>query len=251
MMTQTTHRPWPIPKIPWVMSMRWHDVLFLHWPVRPDVIRSLIPASLEIDTFDQWAWIGILPFRMSGVRPRLVPALIYNSAFPEINVRTYVKTPGRSGVWFFSLDAMDRRFVLAARMLYRLPYYFSRMSCANLDESISYHSKRAQRKFGVAEFKATYRPSGAIYHAQRDSFDYWLTERYCLFTSKNQDKIGYADIDHRPWQLQPAEAEIQTNTMAAPLGIDLPQRQPIMHFARQLDVVAWGLVRDDMPGISR
>ena len=90
------------------MAMNWHDLLFAHYPVRAETLRPLIPPALEIDTFDGWAWIGIVPFRMTGVRPRYVPALECTSAFPELNVRTYVKTADRSGVWFFSLDASNR-----------------------------------------------------------------------------------------------------------------------------------------------
>jgi uncharacterized protein YqjF (DUF2071 family) len=70
---QTSHRPWPLPKSRWVMFMRWHDLLFLHWPIRPEFIRPLIPTTLELDTFDRWCWVGVVPFHMSGVRPRYVP----------------------------------------------------------------------------------------------------------------------------------------------------------------------------------
>jgi uncharacterized protein len=90
---ETTHRPWPLPQRPWGMAMRWHDLMFMHWPIRPEVLRPLVPAMLELDTFDDWAWLGVVPFCMTGVRPRYLPAFPYLSAFPEINVRTYVKTP--------------------------------------------------------------------------------------------------------------------------------------------------------------
>src|SRR5947209_722512 len=93
---------------PWIMHMRWHELLFMHWPVRPEVLRPLIPAGLKLDTFEGEAWIGIVPFHMSNVRPRWVPPLPGLSAFPELNVRTYVTAQGRPGVWFFSLDATSK-----------------------------------------------------------------------------------------------------------------------------------------------
>jgi uncharacterized protein YqjF (DUF2071 family) len=101
-MEQTRHRPWPLPPADWVLSMHWNDLLFLHWPVRPALIRPLIPTAVELDTFDGWCWVDVVPFQMSGVRPRYTPTPM---AFPELNVRTYVNTPRRRGVWFFSLDA--------------------------------------------------------------------------------------------------------------------------------------------------
>src|SRR5262245_10075958 len=127
MITDTEHRPWPLPGRPWVMAMRWHDLLFAHWPVDPAVLRPLIPASLQIDTYDGQAWIGVVPFRMTGVRPRFVPPLPGLSAFAEINVRTYVTIEQKPGVWFFSLDAANRLAVWAARLSYHLPYCFARI----------------------------------------------------------------------------------------------------------------------------
>jgi len=113
-MQQTAHRPWPLPQTPWFLFMCWHDVLFLHWRVGPEIIRPLIPTILELDTFEDWCWIGVVPFRMSGVRPRYIPIPM---AFPELNVRTYVKTAHHAGVWFFSLDAANWLAVRAARLL--------------------------------------------------------------------------------------------------------------------------------------
>src|SRR5437867_5100192 len=123
LLNQTSHRPWPLPSRPWVTTMRWHDLLFLHWPVRPEIIRPLIPNGLELDTFDGAAWIGVVPFRMTGVRLRWLPPLPGISAFPELNVRTYVRVRDRPGVYFFSLDAGSRTAVAMARAWFHLPYF--------------------------------------------------------------------------------------------------------------------------------
>src|SRR5271154_2737716 len=104
-LAQTAHRPWPLPAGPWVMAQSWHDLLFAHWPVEAAVLRPLLPPALQIDTFGQQAWLAVVPFRMTGVRLRGTPALPWLSAFPELNVRTYVTTDGKPGGWFFSLDA--------------------------------------------------------------------------------------------------------------------------------------------------
>src|SRR6185295_16469197 len=112
--------PWPLPRQPWIMSMQWHDLLFMHWPVPTEALRAFIPAPLAIDTFDATAWIGVVPFRMAGVTPRGVPALPWLSAFPELNVRTYVTLDAKPGVWFFSLDAGNPIAVEAARDAFHL-----------------------------------------------------------------------------------------------------------------------------------
>ena len=144
MIKETSHRPWPIPNARWVLSMRWHDLLFLHWPVHPEVIRPLIPSVLELDVFDGWCWIGVVPFRMSGVRPRYMPTPL---AFPELNVRTYVKMPGRSGVWFFSLDAASWLAVRSACWL-GLPYYNARMTMELAGETVIFPLQKRPRPYG-------------------------------------------------------------------------------------------------------
>ena len=102
---RTDHRPWPLPRGPWLMAQTWHDLVFAHWPLPPERIRPLVPPSMPLDTFDGRAWVGVVPFWMSGVRPRAVPGLPWVSAFPELNARTYVTLDGKPGVFFFSLDA--------------------------------------------------------------------------------------------------------------------------------------------------
>src|SRR5437667_5335244 len=166
LLNQTSHRPWPLPSRPWVTTMRWHDLLFLHWPVRPEIIRPLIPQGLELDTFDGAAWIGVIPFRMTGVRPRYLPPFA-GLAFPEMNVRTYVWTPGRSGVWFFSLDATNRLAVRAARAWYGLPYYNARITVQLEPGTVHYRSIRVDKRSAGAEFHASYKPTGEVYRSAR------------------------------------------------------------------------------------
>ena len=110
MLASAEHRPWPPPSRAWVMAQRWHDLLFEHWPLPAGELRAAVPASLELDTFDGQAWIGVIPFRMSGVRLRFTPALPGLSAFPELNVRTYVVRDGKPGYdKFFNFGRGTRR----------------------------------------------------------------------------------------------------------------------------------------------
>ncbi|MEX1097749.1 MAG: DUF2071 domain-containing protein [Planctomycetales bacterium] len=238
------HRPWPVPAAPWAVAMNWHDLLFLHWPVRPETLRPLVPSALAIDTFDSWAWIGVIPFRMTGVRHRLLPAIRPFSAFPEINVRTYVTSPGRSGVWFLSLDATSWLSVRVARSWYGLPYHDARIRLEREGHSIHYRSERRARNgraAPMARFDATYTPTGDPFRAERGTLEHWLVERYCLYSADRRGRVFIGDVDHAPWPLQPAEAEVRVNTMTAPLGIGLPRMAPVCHFARRLDAVAWSV----------
>ena len=238
MFEQTAHRPWPLPKTPWVLSMRWHDLLFAHWPVPIELIRPLIPGILEIDTFDGSCWIGVVPFRMSGVRPRYIPIPL---AFPELNVRTYVKSKDRSGVWFFSLDAASWLSVRAARWL-GLPYYDARMTVQVEGDVVGYDSLRTHKNAPPADFGAKYNPTSSVYYSAPGTLDHWLTERYALYGALKPDRVVYGEIHHVQWPLQRAQAEVPRNTMTRALGFDLPDTKPICHFARYQEVVAWPIV---------
>jgi uncharacterized protein YqjF (DUF2071 family) len=126
-----------------VMHQRWEDLLFLHWPIAPELLRPLIPGSLEIDTFEGQAWIGITPFHLEDVRPPLLPALPWISSFDEINVRTYVLCNGRPGIWFFSLDASKILPVIGGRVLFNLPYFKATTQFTRRGESFRYTMSRA------------------------------------------------------------------------------------------------------------
>jgi uncharacterized protein len=243
MLADTSHRPWELPSRPWVLAMRWHDLLFMHWPVPCEVLRDYIPPSLAIDTFDDMAWIGVVPFRMTGVRPRAFPPLPWLSAFPELNVRTYVMTAGKPGVWFFSLDATNPIAVRMARLLARLPYYDARMSSTRSGDAVHYASERTHRGAPAAAFRGTFRPIGPVARSSPGTLDHWLTERYCLYTTDRHGQVWRCDIHHAQWPLQPAAAEVEVNTMLRQIGLMLPDTLPLLHFARRLDVVAWPLSR--------
>src|SRR5258707_3858953 len=159
-----SHRPWPSPSGPWIMAQRWHDLLFAHWPIAPEAVRTLVPSQLTLDRFDGQCWVGVVPFRMSGVRARGLPAIPGLSRFPELNVRTYVTHGGKAGVYFFSLDAANLPAVWSARTFYHLPYFQAEMSCNESDGNIQYRSRRLH---GDAEFRGSYRPTSKTWLSQQ------------------------------------------------------------------------------------
>jgi uncharacterized protein YqjF (DUF2071 family) len=238
-LASTAHRPWPLPAGPWLMAQSWHDLLFAHWPISPETLRPLVPSQLDLDRFDQQCWIGVIPFWMSGVRPRAIPAIPGLSSFPELNVRTYVTRCGRPGVYFFSLDAASLPAVRTARAIYRLPYFFADMRVKDTGPEIAY---RCSRRKAEAEFRACYAPRDVVELRKPGTIEHWLTERYCLYTVHDQT-VYQGDVHHVPWPLQNASAEIEVNSMARAAGISLPDTRPLLHFAKRLDVVVWPLRR--------
>ena len=242
--TDVDHRPWPLPARPWIMAQRWTDLLFAHWPVDAEALRTIVPDSLPIDTFENRAWVSIAAFYLSHLRPRWLPALPIVSEFPEVNVRTYVTLGDKPGVYFFSLEAGSTLAVAAARAMYFLPYFRADMSIrAAADGTLQYRSRRTDPRGRPAELSVRYRPTGPISRAKSGSLDHWLTERYCLYAVDHARRVRRAEIHHRPWPLQPAHAEFEANTMATAAAITLPASAPRVSFASRLDVVVWRLER--------
>ena len=236
----TAHRPWPMPSAPWLMTQSWNDLLFAHWRVDASEMRRAVPDVFDLDFFDGEAWLGVVPFYMTNVGVRAAPALPWLSAFPELNVRTYVRVSERPGVYFFSLDAGRRLAVATARALLNLPYYAADMSVERRDAAVHYQSAR---RMGPAKFNAIYEPASAPFAASVGSIEYFLTERYCLYHHDRRRRPYRLEIHHRPWSLQLARATITTNTMAAASHLTTKGSPPLLHFARRQDVVAWAPTR--------
>jgi uncharacterized protein YqjF (DUF2071 family) len=235
---EDTHRPWPLPDLPWVMTQTWHDLLFAHWPVDPRMLRAKVPSAFELDLFDSVGWLGIVPFHMTNVAPRGVPSLPWISEFPELNVRTYVRVHNRPGIYFFSLDAGSTLAVQAARTLLNLPYHAAAMSVKLQDGSIEYESLR-QDASSDARLSVNYRAVGTRFQAVDGSLEYFLTERYCLYNLNHHGGAYRLEIHHPPWPLQDADATFARNTMADAAGLMLPDTKPLLHFAKRQDMVAW------------
>lgn len=234
-----THRPWPAPDRPWAMRMRWRKLLFAHWLADAARLRKLLPAGLELDLFEGRAYIGAVPFRMEGVTPRFVPPISGLHAFPELNLRTYVTAEGKPGVWFFSLDAGQKLAVRVARRFFYLPYFDARFEIVEDGDSVRYGSERTHRNAAKSAFLANYRPSGPQYRSTPGTLESWLTERYFLYAADGAGRLYRGDIDHDPWPLQPALAEVTVNTLGDWLGIEMEGQPQLLHFAESLDVRAW------------
>src|SRR3954452_23000735 len=178
------------------MRHRWERLTFLHWSYDAAVVQRLLPAGLEVETWDGAAWVGLVPFRMrlgAGAGPLL-------SAFPETNVRTYVVGPdGRPGVWFFSLDAGSVSAVTAARASWQLPYYAATMSVERGGDVVRYRSSRRRPGPSGAAHDITVAPGDVLTGA--GEFEHYLTARFTLWNVV-LGHVMRTQADHPPWVLR-------------------------------------------------
>lgn len=215
-----------------VMRQTWHHLTFLHWPCDPVLVRPLVPRPLELDLHDGAAWIGLVPFLITGLTLPHAPSVPWLSRFPETNVRTYVaEEAGLRGVWFFSLDAARLAAVLGARAAYALPYFWARMQVEPGPQSVRYRSQRIAGPSAAADIEI--RPGASI--AAPTEFEVFLTARFRLFATRDH-RILRADIEHPPWPLHRAEVVTLHETLIRAAGLPDPSGPPLAHFVPRIDV---------------
>jgi uncharacterized protein len=222
---EVDHRPWPLPRAPWVMGQTWERLLFAHWRVSREALRPHVPDRLEIEELDGSAWIAATPFRLAGLRVRGIPALPGVSSLCELNCRTYVRRDDRPGIWFFSLDASNLLAAQTARLTYGLPYHYASITFDG--ETFS-----AEREGGDMSFSATYHGDGEAFEPEPGTLEHFLVERYCLYGGGGRLR---SDIHHRPWSIRAAEASINEEGLF-PVEVD---GEPLLHLAERQDVLIW------------
>jgi uncharacterized protein len=186
------------------MYQQWLRLLFLHWRFQPELIQKTLPRGLQVDVYDESAWVGIVPFEMQGVRPARCPAIFGISNFPELNLRTYVlDREGRPGVWFYSLDASQPVAVWIARQLFHLPYYLADMRASLGPTGVHY---RSRRKGTPQTLVYRYSPTGPQVEAAFGSLEFFLVERYRLFGQAGT-RLTTGRVYHQPYRLSGADLE--------------------------------------------
>jgi uncharacterized protein YqjF (DUF2071 family) len=214
------------------MLQSWCSLSFLHWRYPVEALRPHVPEPLEIETFDGSAWVAVAPFVIRDLRPAWLPAAPWISQFPETNCRTYVRAPdGRSGVWFFSLDAARAAAVAGARLTFGLPYCWARMRVAISPDRVTYESSRRWPDT-LGRTKIVVEPREPIDPSPLEIF---LTARFRLY-SFMRGRLVYAGVEHPPWPLQHARLIEAHQTLTDCAGLPPPEGAPLVHFSSRVDV---------------
>ncbi|MBK3494762.1 DUF2071 domain-containing protein [Viridibacillus sp. YIM B01967] len=215
-------------KRPWIMTQEWHDVFFLHWSVSAEDIRKHIPSELELDLFNNRAWISLVFFQVKRNRPRFMPPLLGSGSFLELNVRTYVTHKGKAGVHFFSLDANNSLIVKLTTFRNFLPFRNANITSKKSNNTFTIYSRTKQFTTFPETLIASFEPiSRPIKHTQLDR---WLTERYHVWV-KTQGQLFRVDNCHSPWVLQNAVYTIHQNSLASFLECHYQENHPIVHYS--------------------
>lgn len=216
-------------KKPWVITQKWEDLLFLHWPVQADELKQHIPKELELDLYENKAWLSFVLFKVKGNRLRFTPSMLGVSSFLQLNVRTYVTYNGMKGVYFFNLDANNALIVKMITIGQLLPYRRANMSLKEADGSFTFVSSYQNANMLEESLKVTFEPM--LEQIENFAFESWIVERYHLWT-KMKERLLRVDTYHLPWRLQKVNVEIHHNTMAPLLKSLTSSNQPIAYYSK-------------------
>jgi len=217
------------PKLPTVMYQRWEELLFLHWPVEPQVVAKVLPPGLGVDTYKGKAWLGVVPFSMRGVRPRFLPAVPGLSSFPELNLRTYVVDElGRPGVWFYSLDTPKHLPNWIARTFFHLNYRFARIQVEDKGGSRSYRSELWMGSDWDVPQEYEWERIGEPFTAEAGSLDFFLAERYRLFAYNDaKAQLMTGQVHHQAYPLQQVNLKRYSKRIFTLNGLSKPDSLPV------------------------
>ena len=227
-----SHRPWNLPALSWSYYQEWNDVVFMHWPVDLEELKKFVPNELEIDTFDGTSWVSVVAFDMENVRLRYLPAFAPVSNFHELNVRTYIRHKGKTGVYFLSIEGSKWLSCFIAKGLSEIPYRCSEMTRNEMMFS-SLNTKLGN------QLNLEYEIGASI--QTKTNLDKWLTERYALAQDVENEMLGF-DIHHAEWPLR--HVNIQMLEIQYPcFGTLISGMPPLAHYSKGVQVLAWEKVR--------
>ena len=221
-----------MPAAPGQFYLEWNQVLFMHWAIEPELLQSLVPEGIEIDTFEGNAWVSVVAFRMEGLYPRNLFPVSLLSDFDELNIRTYVKHNQQAGVFFISIEAEKWWSCWLARVLARLPYRPALQQRSRRDSSHSFASSSQETGFSL---EVQYQPGDKL--TKLSPLDLFLTERYCLYHPID-DSWQQFNIHHAPWRLH--SVDLSALKIDYSIG-NLPFHRPpdLLHYSQGVQVVTW------------
>lgn len=225
------------------MFHTWQDLLFLHWSFDPDIIQATLPEGLTVDTYDGRAWLGVVPFFMRNIRPRWAFSVPWLSNFQELNLRTYaVDREGTPGVWFYSLDANCWPAVQIARRWYHLPYRWGAMSFEKSVSRTSYSSRlRGSSSDSTCRFE--YEPAEPQRVAEPGTLEFFLIERYVLFSIRRNGSLRTGRVWHEPYQIARANVPQWDAKLFGLSGLPTPEGEfENSLFSPGVDVEVFGLM---------
>jgi len=175
----------------------WLRVLFIHFEVDAAVLQREVPFPLDLRKGR--AYVSLVAFTMRGMRPRVggrLGALLFKPIATHnfLNVRTYVKHRGETGIHFLAEWLDNPISVMLGPLTFGLPYRFGRLHYQHNYEAGVLHgqvtsiprlfNQNPSRDSLRLEYRAEINPGATFSPCDPNSLDEFLLERYTAFNGK-------------------------------------------------------------------
>lgn len=197
---------------------RWDRAVFIHYAADPALLQPDVP--FELDVRDGSALVSLVGFTLYKMRPRLGGKLgewllkpIATHEF--LNVRTYVRHRGESGIYFLAEWLNNRAAVHLGPRSFGLPYRFGQIEYCHAREGRSL-SGTVNAKAGQLAYDGT--ATGELFGpCEAGSLTEFVLERYTAFTQQGK-RTRFFRVWHSPWPQAPAEIRVTTDALLAGTG---------------------------------
>lgn len=210
------------------LSARWRDLILVTFAIPDELAVPLVPPGCEPDRWEGRCHVSLVALRMERVRVRgiAVPGL---TAYPQVNLRLYVRHDGRAAVRFVQELVPSRLLAAGARWLYGEPFRAGRIRSTvtqqNGAAAVTYEFGLDRPRWRLAVRGGA--PSGVPDPA---SFAHWVKERTRGCGVDRSGRLRTFDVAHPPWAVRPVsgvETRIEFAGLYGPRWAPLDATPPV------------------------
>jgi hypothetical protein len=181
------------------LTAEWRWLAMINYAIEPDVLQPLVPAGVELDSFEGVTYVSMVGFLFLNTRVLGAP-VPFNGDFEEVNLRFYVReraTEGwRRGVVFVKEIVPKRAIAAVARSVYGEPYV--RLPMAHRVEwPLVRYEWRVAGRWNALEVRA----EGEAAFPTPGSLEEFIGEHYWGYTARRDGGTSAYRVEHVPWRI--------------------------------------------------
>ena len=187
----------------------------LNYEVDPRLLEALVPASVELDRWNNRVYVSVVGFLFNQTRV-LGISVPGHVRFPEVNLRFYVRRhvdgEVRRGVVFIRELVPRRAIAIVARLMYNEPYRALPMRYRNerLGDGSTQRGYSWRTREGWTGIQA--RTRGAPRPLEHGSEEEFITEHYWGYTRQRDGGTIEYRVEHPRWNVwRTADVSVPVN----------------------------------------
>lgn len=183
------------------LSARWENLIMANYEVSPDVLTPYLPKGVELDFYNQKAYVSLVGFTFKSTKLFNLP-IPFLGTFEEINLRFYVKRVEKEtvkrGVVFINETVPYKLVAWLANKLYK-EHYIAIPTKHLIDTSYSTNKVRYEweinKKWNYIEVNTAKETEPML----PESIEEFIFEHYYGYTKVNPQLSQEYKINHPRW----------------------------------------------------